>query len=228
MPRNDSSNIKRQKMGEIVMVRHGQANTGATSEADYDRLSPLGHQQAAWLGAWMRGHDPAFDQVLSGTMRRHRETAQAMGVTADRTDARLNELDYFALARDIEITHGLAQPASEQDFASHIPQTFKAWHAAEITGAEPFAAFEARIRTVLDEAAAPGRRVLCITSGGVIAMALRLALDLDPERLAQVLLPIYNSSVHRFRVLESGTFLSSFNAIPHLDPPERADSRSWI
>jgi broad specificity phosphatase PhoE len=216
------------KMGEIVMVRHGQANSGATSEAEYDRLSPLGHQQAAWLGDWMRRHETPFDHVLSGTMRRHRETAQGMGVTPDKADDRLNELDYFALARDVEITHGLAQPASEQDFASHIPQTFKAWHAAEITGAEPFAGFEARIRTVLVEAAEPGRRVLCVTSGGVIAMALRLALDLDTERLAQVLLPIYNSSIHRFRVLDSGTFLSSFNAIPHLDAPERADSRSWI
>jgi len=216
------------KMGEIVMVRHGQANTGATSEAEYDRLSHLGHQQAEWLGDWMRLHESPFDHVLTGTMRRHRETARGMGVAADHRDERLNELDYFALARDIEITHGLAQPASEQDFAAHIPQTFKAWHAAEITGAEPFAGFEARIRTVLDEAAEPGRRVLCVTSGGVIAMALRLALDLDPERLAQVLLPIYNSSIHRFRVLDTGTFLSSFNAIPHLDPPDRRDSRSWI
>ncbi|PWG17558.1 histidine phosphatase family protein [Salibaculum griseiflavum] len=215
-------------MGEIVMVRHGQANTGATSEAEYDRLSQLGHRQAAWLGEWMQTHESPFDHVLTGTMRRHRETAEGMGVTADKADDRLNELDYFALARDIEITHGLPQPASEQDFAAHVPQTFAAWHAAEITGAEPFASFEDRIRTVLDEAAEPGRRVLCVTSGGVIAMALRLALDLDPERLAQVLLPIYNSSIHRFRVLDTGTYLSSFNAIPHLDSPDRADSRSWI
>jgi broad specificity phosphatase PhoE len=214
-------------MGEIIMVRHGQANSGATSEADYDRLSELGHVQAGWLGGWMKDHDPGFDLVLSGTMRRHRETADRMG-QADRTeDARLNELDYFALARDIEVTHGLPLPGP-QDWADHVSQTFNAWHKAEITGAEPFAHFEERIRSVLAEAATPGRRVLCVTSGGVIAMALRLALGLDPTRLAQVLLPIYNTSVHRFRVLESGTFLSSFNAIPHLDPPDRAHARTWL
>lgn len=215
-------------MGEIVMVRHGQANTGAQSEADYDRLSQLGHVQAGWLGDWLDAHDPGFDLVLSGTMRRHRETAAGMRRTPDREDNRLNEIDYFALARDIEITHGLPQPASQQDFATHMPQTFAAWHAAEIAGAEPFARFEDRVREVLHEAAEPGRRVLCVTSGGIIAMALRIALGLDTDRLAQVLLPIYNSSLHRFRVLDSGIFLSAFNAIPHLDAPERSDCRSWI
>lgn len=215
-------------MGEIIMIRHGQANTGAASEEEYDRLSGLGHRQAGWLGDWLRDHEDPFDLILSGTMRRHRETAAGAGFNPGSEDSRLNELDYFALARDIEITHGLPQPANEQDFARHIPQTFRAWHAAEITGAEPFASFEGRVREVLDEAAEPGRRVICFTSGGVIAMALRLALGLDPERLAQVLLPIYNSSIHRFRVLEHGTFLSSFNAIPHLDPPDRVEARTWI
>lgn len=215
-------------MGELILVRHGQANTGASSEEDYDRLSDLGHQQAAWLGDWLRAHEDGFDHVMSGTMRRHIETATSAGFAPKKQDSRLNELDYFALARDIEITHGLAQPTNEQDFAHHIPQTFSAWHAAEINGAEPFASFETRIQTVMTEAATPGRRVLCFTSGGVIAMALRIALGLDPERLAQVLLPIYNSSIHRFRVMEHGTFLSSFNAIPHLDLPARAGMRSWI
>lgn len=215
-------------MGEIVLVRHGQANTGAQSEEAYDRLSELGHIQAGWLGDWFDTHDPGFDLVLSGTMRRHRETAVAMRRAPEREDPRLNEIDYFALARDIEITHGLPQPASEQDFAIHVPQTFAAWHAAEIQGAEPFSAFEGRVREVMAEAAEPGRRVLCVTSGGIIAMALRIALGLDTDRLAQVLLPIYNSSIHRFRVLKAGIFLSAFNAIPHLDPPERADSRTWI
>ncbi len=41
-------------MSHITPIRHGQANTGARTEADYDRLSPLGHQQAAWLGDHLR------------------------------------------------------------------------------------------------------------------------------------------------------------------------------
>jgi len=215
-------------MGELILVRHGQANSGATTEEDYDRLSPLGHQQAAWLGAWFADCEPPFDAVHSGTMRRHRETAAGIGLSDVREDTRLNELDYFALARDVEITHGIPLPASQQDFADHIPQTLRAWHDQEIQGSEAFAAFEARVGLVLAEAAVPGRRVVCVTSGGVIAMALRIALGLDPQRLAQILLPIYNSSVHRFRVVEGGTFLTAFNAIPHLAQPDRVEMRTWV
>lgn len=215
-------------MGELILVRHGQANTGAQNEAEYDRLSDLGHKQARWLGDWLTVHESGFDLVLAGTMRRHGQTATGAGFPDPVRDARLNELDYFALSRDMDITHGVPQPASEQDFTAHVPQTFKAWHDAEIAGAEPFAAFEGRIRDILAEASTPGKRTLCFTSGGVIAMALRLALDLDPERLAQVLLPIYNSSLHRFRVRQEGTFLSGFNAIPHLDAPDRETSRTFI
>lgn len=38
-------------MTHITLIRHGQANTEARDEVSYDRLSELGHQQAAWLGA---------------------------------------------------------------------------------------------------------------------------------------------------------------------------------
>ena len=37
-------------MGELTLIRHGQANSGATTEEDYDRLSDLGHTQARLLG----------------------------------------------------------------------------------------------------------------------------------------------------------------------------------
>ena len=56
-------------MTEIVLVRHGQANNTATDEAGYDRLSPLGLQQADWLGAHMRATNPHFDRVITGTLK---------------------------------------------------------------------------------------------------------------------------------------------------------------
>ena len=215
-------------MGEIVLVRHGQANTGAQSEEDYDRLSELGHRQARMLGAWLDAHEPGFDRVISGTMRRHRETAAGLGHDAPERDSRLNEMDYFALARDRLVQHDVNPPQSAEDFADHVPETFAAWHRAEIAGSESFARFEGRIREVLEEASAPGRRLLCVTSGGVIAMAMRLALGLDPERLAHVLLPIYNSSLHRFRLRDGRIHLVSFNAIPHLQEAEREALRTWL
>ncbi len=215
-------------MGELYLVRHGQANTGAKSEEEYDRLSPLGHKQAALLGAWMRDHEAPFDQVVAGTMRRHDETAKGMGYAPDTYDARLNEMEYFALARDMEAHHGLTPPGSAEDFATHMPQTLAAWEQATIQGAEPFATFESRILSALAEAAKPGKRVLCVTSGGVISMVMRGALGLSTDQMAHVLLPIYNSSLHRFRIRPEGTFLMAFNGIPHLDPPALADHRTHL
>jgi len=83
-----------------------------------------------------------------------------------------------------------------------------------------------RILTALTEAAKPGKRVLCVTSGGVIAMVMRAALGLSTEHMARVMLPVYNSSLHKFHIRPEGRALMSFNTIPHLDPPELADHRT--
>lgn len=206
-------------MGELTLVRHGQANTGAQTEADYDKLSERGWEQSRRLGAWMAEFDAPFDLVLAGGMRRHRETAEGMGVTAERFDERLNEMEYFALARDMEITHGVTPPKGPDDFAAHMPQTMAAWEAATINGAESFATFETRILSALAEASEPGKRVLCVTSGGVISMVMRSALGLSTLQMSHVLLPIFNTSLHRFRIREEGMFLTGYNATPHLDGP---------
>ena len=211
-------------MGEIILVRHGQANSGATTEEDYDRLSDLGYEQAAWLGDWLRAHDEGFDHVLSGTLTRHRQTVQGMGYTADE-DARLNELDYYTLSQSLFDVHGEPFPSGET-FADHMPKVFAAWKAAEIKGAEPYEKFETRIGELLDEASVSGRRLLCVTSGGVIGMFLRHILDLDLMKMSRVMLPIWNTSIHRLRVREDETILAGFNAIPHLDDPVRAYART--
>jgi broad specificity phosphatase PhoE len=211
-------------MGEIILVRHGQANSAATDEADYDRLSDLGRRQAAWLGEWLEGQGERFDLVLSGSLNRHLGTAEAMGQRPE-VDPRLNEMDYFNLSRALTERSGSA-PQGPGDFAAHLAHVMEAWHRAEILGNETFDAFEARVTSVLAEAAAPGRRVLCVTSGGVIGMVIRHLLRLDPTRMAHVLLPILNTSVHRVQVMPHGTILAGFNATPHLDAPERAHART--
>ncbi|MBR2656181.1 histidine phosphatase family protein [Yoonia sp.] len=208
-------------MGEIILVRHGQANSSAQDEAGYDKLSDLGHQQARWLGDYLRDRERPFDKVISGSLRRHRETAAGLGYEAPTIDPRLNEMDYFNLGRALQDVHGVPFPGPDE-FAAHVPQVMQAWHRAEIMGVETFSSFETRVTGVLAEAAQPGARVLCITSGGVIGMIIRHLLDLDPTRMAHILLPIMNSSVHRVHVIPQGPILASFNAVPHLDMPDRA------
>ncbi len=208
-------------MGEIILVRHGQANSAAKDEESYDRLSDLGHQQARWLGDYLTAREAPFDKVITGSLRRHRETASGIGYDDPLIDPRLNEMDYFNLGQALEDVHGVPFPGPDE-FAAHVPQVMEAWHRAEIMGVETFASFEDRVTGVLQEAAKPGVRVLCVTSGGVIGMIIRHLLDLDPTRMAHVLLPIMNSSLHRVHVIPQGPILAGYNAVPHLDHPDRA------
>ncbi len=212
-------------MGEIILVRHGQANSAAQDEAGYDRLSELGRDQARWLGEWLAGQETRFDRVLSGSLLRHRQTAAAMGHPDPEIDPRLNEMDYFNLGAALEARNGVPMPGPD-DFALHAPQVMEAWHRAEIQGNESFTEFETRVTSVFSEAAVEGRRVLCITSGGVIGMCVRHLLGLDPTRMAQVLLPIMNSSIHRISVQPHGIYLAGFNSVPHLEHPDRAFART--
>ena len=214
-------------MGELILVRHGQANSAAQDEAGYDRLSDLGHQQARWLGDWLRTHEGPFDRVLTGSLRRHRETLAGMGDMGaePEVDARLNELDYFNLTRAHAARNGTAQ-ATPDDFVGHITDVMQAWQRAEIQGNESYVDFESRVAEMLTIAARPGRRVLCVTSGGVIGMMARHLLDLDIARMAHLLVPIRNCSIHRVMVLPQAQILAGFNATPHLDAPDRVHART--
>jgi broad specificity phosphatase PhoE len=215
-------------LGELILIRHGQANSQARDEAGYDRLSDLGKQQARWLGEWLRAHEAPFDRVLMGSLRRHRETAEEMGdIGAElEVDARLNELDYFNLSAAHAARNGGAEPHSPDDFVRHIRDVMEAWARAEIQGEESYESFETRVAEMLTIAARPGRRVLCVTSGGVIGMMVRHLLDLDTARMAHLLVPIRNASIHRVAVLAEGSILAGFNATPHLDAPERRHART--
>src|SRR5438067_3232531 len=62
-------------MSVLWLVRHGQASVGS---ADYDRLSPLGHEQSRLLGHQFADWGLAFDEVFVGPRRRHRETWDAV------------------------------------------------------------------------------------------------------------------------------------------------------
>ena len=61
-------------MSVLLLVRHGQASWG---EADYDRLSPRGVEQSRLLGAALAGRAVRPDVVLRGSLRRHKQTADA-------------------------------------------------------------------------------------------------------------------------------------------------------
>lgn len=217
-------------MAELLLVRHGQAQSHARDAASYDSLSPLGRKQAAWLGDWLRATNGHFDRVVTGSLHRQRQTAQEMGFGTDRhEDPRWNEFDYFGLSQLMQDQHGLPFPDSPDSFATHAPQLFRAWEDERIDGApENWPDFLARVIAALTDAAAPGGRVLVVTSGGVIGAVARHILGLDALGMSKVVLHITNASVHKVSVIDGTPFLAGFNGTAHLDHPDRAHARTYV
>ncbi|WIY27049.1 histidine phosphatase family protein [Parasedimentitalea psychrophila] len=210
-------------MSHITLVRHGQANTGARDEISYDKLSPLGHQQAAWLGDQLRDSAAHHPRVYCGTLIRHYETAQGMGAADNITrDPRLNEMEYFSLAQLMEQQHGLEIPTEREGFVQHLPAVFAAWAADEIDNPpESWGDFNSRVSSALTEISKGDGPALVVTSGGLIAIAMRHALGLDTKATARMALAIMNTSMHRLHPIGGHLCPVLFNAVPHLETPDR-------
>ena len=111
-------------------------------------------------------------------------------------DARLNELEYFTLANLLQDQHGVQIPTEREGFVDHLPQVFNAWKDGLIQDPpESFAAFEDRVMSALTEIGEGDGPALVVTSGGLIAMAMRQVMDLDIAAMARVALAIMNTSV---------------------------------
>ncbi|GAA6209183.1 histidine phosphatase family protein [Cognatishimia sp. WU-CL00825] len=212
-------------MSNMTLIRHGQANSSAQDEASYDKLSELGHQQARWLGAHLRQSGESYQRVYCGTMQRHQETAESMGAAAHceiQTDARLNEFPYFSLAQAMQRQFNHPMPTNREGFAASIPKVLAAWEAGELENIpERHDAFSQRVRSVIDEIAAGQGPALVVSSGGLISTVLRHSLDLTVQGWAGMCLAIMNTSVHRWHRVLDRPLLTQFNAIPHLETPDR-------
>jgi len=217
-------------MSHITLIRHGQANTGARTEEAYDKLSQLGQQQSIWLGDHLRASASHHPRVYCGTLNRHIQTVESMGY-ADLTthDPRLNELEYFTLAQLLETQTGLEIPKEREGFVAHLPQVFSAWQQNEITDPpESFEAFHTRVDQALAEISQGQGPALVITSGGLISMAMRQVLGLSTQAMAQMALAIMNTSMHRLFPIGNQLSPVLFNAVPHLEAPDRHFAQTHV
>ena len=218
-------------MSRVLLVRHGQANSTATDEESYDKLSPLGQQQADWLGEYLSATDHGIARVFSGTLSRQRETAERvtgpLGLKVT-VDDRLNEIDYYGLTASAAERHALPYPTCREEFLAHMPQVLEAWADGRVeTPRETFAEYQERVLSILSEAEAEDGTML-VTSGGIIGMAVKQVLGLDRHAFAHILLQTNNSSMHRYEIEFGQRRLVTFNATPHLDPMGRSEARTYV
>ncbi|MDX1374194.1 MAG: histidine phosphatase family protein [Burkholderiales bacterium] len=216
-------------MAELYLVRHAQAAFGTD---DYDRLTELGHRQARWLGEYFAERGMAFDRVLAGTLRRHRETLAGIIETDSALPAAeayegLNEYRADALITAYQAARGLPPVAQGADRRTHfrlLREVLYAWADGTLgTDAHPsFATFSAGVRATLDrvrEGAA--RRVLVVSSGGPISTLLGAVLGLAPRMMMNLNLQTRNSAISELAFNSRAVHFVSFNGVPHLDRPER-------
>jgi broad specificity phosphatase PhoE len=216
----------------LVLVRHGQASFGAS---DYDVLSETGLRQARAVGAALRERLGGVRAVVSGTMRRQRDTAaaclEAMGLPARwEDDAAWNEFDHEEVLRaweprwadQAEFHHDLAgagHEAFERAFFAAVARWTGGAHDTDYR--ETWPGFLARVDGALTRLPrVPGGTILVFTSGGPISVACRGALGAsEPSQVLAHAFRLANTSVTTLAAGAQGLALASFNDHAHLSSP---------
>ncbi len=226
-------------MSLLYMIRHAQASF---AEADYDRLSPLGHEQAGLLAAHLARSGVEFDAVYRGRQRRHEQTLEAyladcarrgIKAPAPQESRFFDEYDAGAILRTFLPVLIREDPGFEAEvekmkssnraFQKVLEKVLLRWfdHRDETQQLESWASFTARVQRGLFEVMAregAGRRVAVFTSGGPISAAVQKALTLSNESTLSIVRQIVNSSVTRFKYSGDRMTLFGFNDFTHLEP----------
>jgi len=219
-------------MGQLFLVRHGQASLGA---ADYDQLSPLGNQQSQRLGEHWQAQGLTFDAVVTGAMKRHAQTLtgiqQGMGTKHDALIwPGLNEYDADAIIRTI-LPGELVKPTTPEGYKQHfrlLRDGLTQWMAGVVSpqGMPSYTEFVKGVTSALDHIRANcDGNVLLISSGGPIATAVAHVLRASPEISIELNMRLRNSAVSEFSFNPKRHSLVSFNGLAHLETPSHKD---WI
>lgn len=220
-------------MGQIFLIRHGQASLGA---ADYDRLSPLGREQARLLGQWFAGTALRIDRVLVGGMRRHRETAEAClaevpgAPAAYEADHGFDEFDHHQslvrhwppFAEEGAIARMLAEADGQRHFQRIVAGAMVRWsegrHDADYT--ESWSQFHARCGATLARlvaSAGKSQNIAVFTSGGPVASICGSLLGIGSEQLLALTSSIVNCSVTKLMLGARGAGIAYINSQAHLE-----------
>jgi len=219
----------------LLIVRHGQASYGAEN---YDVLSPLGIKQARRLGTWLAQRKIYLDAVWTGPLQRQADTARHLVEAAAEEGLRLPQPQVLDDLRErpaellsMRIAPQLHQESFERlsnglsikekaELKHQLVMDMWVRGQADIGELESFAAFEERalraFKQIMDSAAA-GQRVVAVTSAGLVSMAMRLALQLEPSSAMKLGFVTMNSGVTELSFHEQKPKLVSFNSVGHLE-----------
>lgn len=230
-------------MGQIYLVRHGQASFGTH---DYDRLSELGVEQARVLGDWFSHCGRRFDHAVSGGLRRHDQTAVAcLAAMPDslkpqkplRMDKGFEEYDHqevlIRYRPDFADTDATRRLLAESDnprkaFQKFFADAMARWMEGkfDVEYRESWPAFRKRCMDALNrsvEEAGASQATVVFTSGGAIAAIAQELLGIPDTQVAMLNFSLVNSAVTKLLHQPGRVSLSYLNNFSHLEQSGRAE-----
>ena len=204
-------------MGAIHLIRHGQASWDAE---DYDELSERGVRQAALLGMSWEASDWAPTSAVSGSLRRHTQTAIAAIDASGRgegydIDAGWNEYDHRPLTDRLTLTRTM----TPQEFQPVLEESLEHWMAGRLDTTVAYTDWHGGVLGSFERAVAaagPGQDVAVFTSGGPIATIVSHLLTGDDSLFIRLNAVIVNASVTTIINGSTGPRVLSFNEHTHL------------
>ena len=224
-------------MGILYFIRHGQASFG---QKNYDRLSPLGIQQARILGEYLAGIRFVFHEAYCGEMERQRHTARevmagftsaGLAFPSPVRQAAFDEYDAFTVWKNQTqkmiqektlLPEDIAQTRTDKrKFQMLFERVMMRWISGnhDAPGNIHWKDFVDRVLegiTALTTGQGSGRHIAVFTSGGPVSIAMQLALGLSDSKTMEIAWQVMNASVSRFYFNSRGIFLAGFNDIAHL------------
>lgn len=225
-------------MTVIYLIRHGQASFG---QQNYDNLSDLGQQQAGILGEQFKQRVGAFQQIYTGSMLRHHQTAAAcLGAMEQHDghqrdnwseDPNWNEYDHqdilTQLGEEFVSAERIQQYLRSKDdpkaaFEAVFNQAMERWLSGRYDDdyVESWPSYQQRIKDGLNKVVQNSRgasKVAVFSSGGPIAVISQHLLGVDPAQVMQMNWTLVNGSVTKLVSTPSRLFLSTLNDHSHFE-----------
>ena len=201
-------------MALITLVRHAQASLGAKN---YDQLSEHGVLQAQLLGQTFAQQFSPFQQVWTGQMSRHRQTAEYCLESADglipKINPHLNEFDH----EEILLKLNIAKFPNKQELMAYIQHTenpkktmaamfaeaVQRWQSGEYDEdyVETWLQFQQRGRMVFQQIVADSaqQHSLVFTSDGVISVIIQSIMQLSNQATFELNWAMVNCGITQIR-----------------------------
>jgi broad specificity phosphatase PhoE len=215
-------------MRRILLIRHAQASFG---EDNYDRLSPLGHDQADRLGLYLK--PSTIDCLVSGALVRHQETVQAIlrhqsspgRVSTSRDWDEFDHREVFFAYRP-DLMEATAREAWRASLGAAYDHTVMAvyreallqWMMGALTVKESWQDFTTRVKRAWAELQrVEGSLSVVVTSAGPLSVLLGEVEGWKNDEIAEWQTSLWNSGVSELRRHGGGWGLQAFNTCPHLE-----------